>query len=572
RDLILIKADTDGNLEDDCILVSDISVDVIDVPDPVSFPFTLNEYPNPQQEFGVSAGPLDGDLMITDVEECVCVPEIGCDSTFVYIYGEAQDNERGQAIVSVPASLGGGFVIGGGRNDAALITWIDPAGNIILSRTVDAIPTGDELITRLMLDSDDNLIAVGRTDAVVGNSSNAFAFKYSLANDNLLWLNELNLAQPSSEMYYAVDELGPGGNYIIGGQVTPGLNNCDAILIELDRSSGVQIDQSDLDWGSCETYSDLVVTNSAIYTTGRLNYDGSGTSRMRPGVTRFDLNGNQIWTKWYLEGVSTQDIARLYPNEMVDDNGLVIFGYGDTDGTSTDNVVLFLFKIDYDGNLLWAQQYEIPTAIRLRSTTMVSVSDGYVLAGYHTWADEDGFILKTDKLGNLLWSRNLSSPSSNDAITCILAQAGQIFMTGRVDGPSGGVMNDFFLVNLNADGVIDSTNACSLFGELTVNQSPYDSPFEAQFNLEDFGALYPWFVEVNTLGTPEIPLIFECQNSCLDSCDILPELEIVSINAACDASLLLASIEICNNGNVDLPSGAPLTFYNGDPTADQKSV
>ena len=102
--------------------------------------------------------------MITDVEECVCVPEIGCDSTFVYIYGEAQDNERGQAIVSVPASLGGGFVIGGGRNDAALITWIDPAGNIILSRTVDAIPTGDELITRLMLDSDDNLIAVGRSE------------------------------------------------------------------------------------------------------------------------------------------------------------------------------------------------------------------------------------------------------------------------------------------------------------------------------------------------------------------------------------------------------------------------
>ena len=568
RDLMLIKMDGDGNLEDDCILVSDITVDVIDVNNPVSNDlFSLTEYPNPQQSFNATATPMDANLLITDIEECVCVPEIGCDSTFVYIYGENQDNEEAYSMVSLPASIGGGFIIGGNRNESILFSRIDGAGNLVWSRTLNAIPTGDGYIWEMILDSDNNLLAVGRTDLEGDNSTNAFAFKYDIGADNLVWLNELNLSVPTREMYYSIQEKSPGGNYLIGGQITPGLNNCDALLVELDRTSGVQIFQTDLDFGSCETYSDIIVaSNNAVYGTGRFNYEGGGSARMRPGLTRFDLNGNQIWSKWYLEPVSNLNDARLYPNEIVEDNGLVILGRGDTDGTSNTDNILFLFKVDYDGNLIWANELDIAGASSERPRKLISVSDGYLLSGFYTANDQEGFLIKTDKLGNVLWSRNFSSPGSNEEFWDMVVKGGQIFLTGTIDGQSIGGPKDFFLVNINADGELDPENNCTLFSELAVDGSPYINPFELEEDLAAEFDVYPWFVEINNLDDPEIPLFFECQNSCLDSCDILPEAEILNITAECDQSLLLASIEICNNGNSDLPLGTPLTFYNGDPT------
>ncbi len=569
KDALLVKMDSEGNLEDDCLIGQDIDVIITDVANPSNEDVDLTEYPNPLNEITINASPEIANVPFQGLEGCECIPEQGCDTTFLKIYGTLQDNEVSHAVVAVPVALGGGFLLGGGKADSAMITLVDPAGDIIWTRSFDATFDAEDFIWDVKFDSDNNVIGVGNTKNEPQNNIECFAFKYNLVTNTMLWINELDIIDPAHENYYSILEKTAGGNYVVSGQTNElgtSTTGCNGILIELDRNSGANVWQSNMDIGSCETFSKIITANGSIYATGRYNFDGGGTARMRPGITRFDFSGNQIWSRFYLKGPSPE-VARLYSWDILDDNGLVVFGHGDGDGTVTDVNELFIFKTDYDGNILWARQYDIPGSLSERARRMINLPDGYLCLGHHDTGDRDAYVFKIDKQGNLQWSKNYGDSNGDEEAWDMLWQGGQIYFTGKTTSPTSGASEDIYLANISADGSTTAQDSCNLFTEIDMTQDDWQNPYDGQHDLTDLNQNWNQFLSTATMGETAVQTTIECFIPCLDSCDLVPEAVFENAAAVCNGVDLTVRLEICNTGNFDLPAGTPVTIYDSDPTA-----
>ncbi|MCB0521628.1 MAG: T9SS type A sorting domain-containing protein [Saprospiraceae bacterium] len=448
-------------------------------------------------------------------------PPSDCDSTFLKIYGTPQDDEIGHALAVVPDALGGGFLIGGGKADSAMLTLLNPAGNIVWTRAFDATFDAADYIWDISFDSDNNVIGSGQTrDEPLGNVE-CFAFKYNMVTNTMLWVNELDLNDPAVEAYYSIFEKTPGGNYVVAGTVTPPGNpvtGCDGIILELNRNTGANVWQRNYTLGSCESFQRTILHNNNIYTTGRYNFDGGGTARMRPGITKFDLNGNQLWSRLYLRGVTPSTNARLYSSDVVSDNGLVVLGQGDNNGTSTTDVSIFLFRTDYDGNLEWAMEYDIAGASSETTTRLVNLPDGYLCLGYFTQGDQDVFIFKTDKQGNLVWSKSYGSTGSEDGFD-MLWENGLIYFTGQSDGIGTSGTEDLFLATLTANGEPTAQDNCNLFADLPMTATPYQNPYDAQHDLTNLNQTWNQFLQTAIMGETAVQATVACGGPCAEVCD-----------------------------------------------------
>ena len=113
-----------------------------------------------------------------------------------------------------------------------------------------------------------------------------------------------------------------------------------------------------------------------------------------------DVNGYPELNKTIASGVIG------YPLSIVQkDDGYVILGSASGRGGSGGTVTVT--KIDSEGNLQWWQQNGENDA-NPYATSSVTTSDGcYVLVGYVN-AGRNGWIIKTDALGNMMWNMTYS--------------------------------------------------------------------------------------------------------------------------------------------------------------------
>ncbi|MCB0544093.1 MAG: hypothetical protein KDC70_11280, partial [Saprospiraceae bacterium] len=498
-----------------------------------------------------------------------------CDTSYLKTYGSPFDDERGYALLEIPPGLGGGFLIGGGKGDSAMITRLDLNANIVWTRAFDPTPFAADFIWALDFDSDGNVIGSGQTRDEPDGNVECFVFKYNIPTNNILWVNELDIFDPAAEIYRSIFEKSPGGNYIVAGDIDqdPDLpaSNINGFLLEVNRNTGANVWQRNYTLGNAESFQKALLYNGAIYTTGRYNFDATGTARWRPGITKLNLNGMQQWSRLYLRPVTNTTAARLASSDMVADNGLVVLGHGDLGGTSTTDVSLFLFKTDDDGNLLWAMDYDIPGATSEASTQLVSVPDGYVCLGYYTAAGQDVFIFKTDKQGQLLWSKSYGNNSTEDAFDLVHSN-GQICFTGKTKAPTPGATFDLFFANIADDGAVSAFDSCNLFTDLNMTALAIDDPYSGQHNLTLLNQTWGQFISDKQVGTTVIQSTTVCFQPCIDSCAAMPNAQFVSADAACRGDSLAVDLEACNLGIFDLPAGTPVSFYLGDPTSTSTAV
>jgi hypothetical protein len=497
----------------------------------------------------------------------------GCDTTFLKSYGTPQDNETSHAIVEVPAALGGGFLLGGGKGDSAMITLLDPVGDIVWTRSFDATSDAADFIWDIKFDSDNNVIGVGNTRDEPQGNVECFAFKYNLTTNTMLWVNELDLNDPAEEVYYSIVEKSPGGNYVVSGHTNSfflGPSTSNAILVELNRNTGGNVWQRNLEMAGFETFRRSLIANNAIYTTGGYSILNNN-NKTRPGLTKLDLNGNQLWSRLYLRPVGAADNARLFATDMAEDNGFTVFGHGDMNGTSETNVSLFLFHTDYDGNLAWAMNYDLPGANSERATKILNLPDGYLCLGYYTQGDEDAFIFKTDKNGQLQWAKTYGNTGDEQGWG-MLWKNSQVYLTGQSTGIGSGVSEDIWLATLSANGATTAQDSCNLFSDLGMTATLISSPYDNQHNLSALSQNWGNFFSGAIMGETAVQSTVSCFTPCIDSCDLVPDAVFQNATAACQGAQLSVSVTVCNSGNFNLPAGTPVSFYDSDPTAGAASV
>jgi putative intracellular protease/amidase/ABC-type dipeptide/oligopeptide/nickel transport system permease subunit len=170
---------------------------------------------------------------------------------------------------------------------------------------------------------------------------------------------------------------------------------------------------------------------------------GSGDSDVL--VIKTDDQGNMIWSRTY-GGAGAE-----YGNGCLStSDGYLVVGYTTSCGSGSKDV--YLMKLDKKGKEIWSKTYggaSWDEGVAVRES-----ADGhYVVCGHtHSFGkgEEDVYLIKTDSLGNLIWSRAYGGERLDMGNSISVTSDGG-FLIGATSG-SFSQNTDFFLIRTDADG------------------------------------------------------------------------------------------------------------------------
>ncbi|CAN5265868.1 hypothetical protein BH09BAC5_BH09BAC5_12850 [soil metagenome] len=309
-------------------------------------------------------------------------------------------------------------------------------------------------------------------------------------------------------------------------------------------------------------YAITVDASGNIYTTGTFqgsaDFDpGIGTSilTMAGGydifISKLDLNGDFLWAK--AMGGSTVDFSYAI---AVDISGNIYTtgyfqGTADFDpGASTYNLTsaglsdIFISKLDYLGNFVWAGAMGGPNNDYGRSLTIDPNGDVFTTGSFEDTADFDPgvgtstlistglktiFVSKINTAGNFVWVKAMGGTINNQGYGIALDQNGNILTTGSFDGtvdfdPGAGIVDltsqgnlDIFISKLDPSGNllwaksmggISSDEGFSIAADIGGNvcltgyfkgTADFD-PGASTFNLNSSGQLDMFVAKLDPLG------------------------------------------------------------------------
>jgi hypothetical protein len=162
----------------------------------------------------------------------------------------------------------------------------------------------------------------------------------------------------------------------------------------------------------------------------------------------------EIWTRQF--GTSENDEAA---SVSADSDGNVLVG-GNTNGALLGKASLgrtdgFVLKFDPDGNVLWAHQvgsstddYVYSVAAGGDGGTLVAGATGSELPGQSGLGASDAFVQKLDTDGNVLWTKQFGTNNYDAAYSVDVDTDGSVLLAGVISGST----LDAFVKKLDAEG------------------------------------------------------------------------------------------------------------------------
>jgi hypothetical protein len=197
------------------------------------------------------------------------------------------------------------------------------------------------------------------------------------------------------------------------------------------------------EWDECRTI--WQATNGGFYLLGT---SGSfGDTLRNIWLTKIDENGQLLWSKTY--GGANYDFGASGINTR--DGGLLVTGIGLSYDSTTWS--LNMIKMNSSGDTLWTRLYKKPGNVGYYFwNTIEARKGGFVLAGslQTTIGSYEGYLLKTDSLGNFEWADRFSN---TDYIYEVQQCPDDGFMLLGLDGGTiGSGSNDILLIKTDEHG------------------------------------------------------------------------------------------------------------------------
>jgi len=154
-----------------------------------------------------------------------------------------------------------------------------------------------------------------------------------------------------------------------------------------------------------------------------------------------------LWTRTY--GSNGNDTAEEVRQTV--DGGFIIVGVTESNGSHAEDC--YLIKTDGDGNTIWSRTYGVLNHNGGESVQQTS-DGGFILAG---WAYDvyssgwDIYVVKTDTVGDTLWTRRYGSSFETDLAHSIQQTAdGGYIIAGRTDSYGAGQADAYLVKTDNA--------------------------------------------------------------------------------------------------------------------------
>ncbi len=164
-------------------------------------------------------------------------------------------------------------------------------------------------------------------------------------------------------------------------------------------------------------------------------------------LIKTDPFGNQQWYRTF--GGNHGDES--YSVQQTMDNGFIILGQSNS--FSIDGYDVYLIKTDSLGNQLWSQTFSINEHDYARHAQQ-TLDGGYIIVGYtgdYGPGYFDAFLIKTDSLGNQQW-RRIYDENLDEVGFCVQQTLeGGYIITGYI-GYSGTLTSDVYLIKTDSSG------------------------------------------------------------------------------------------------------------------------
>ncbi len=184
---------------------------------------------------------------------------------------------------------------------------------------------------------------------------------------------------------------------------------------------------------------------------GATNYSHQNTSGEDVHVMRTDSSGTMIWERSY----GGEDFDRGYAVIAAADGSFVILG--ETRSFGAGGRDLYLIKVDSEGNETWSRTFGGPETEQAGGLQQ-TLDGGYVLTGRtesYGAGGGDVFLVRTDQLGDPLWSQTYGGEQSDDGRAVHETREGDFLILAEIlhgEGVYTGQNPDIYLLKVDSAG------------------------------------------------------------------------------------------------------------------------
>ncbi len=273
---------------------------------------------------------------------------------------------------------------------------------------------------------------------------------------------------------YDVHQTADLGYIVVGQTFSFGIGGGDGYLIRTD-ANGDTLWTKTFGGAFADAAQSVDVTSDQGYIiTGSTNSFGAGNSDVF--LIRTDINGDTLWTKTF--GGTYDDVG----NSVLEtaDLGFFIAGYtySVTGGEDSD---IYLLSTDSNGDINWEQTYGDSGSYQYGYSADETNDEGFVIGGNaNATGGEDGdlYLLRTDSLGDSLWTRGGASVNTDVIYSAIQTTDGGYVVCGYYHNKNGTDGDDLWIRKYRVP-TVGINERESMHGYFSLSQKG-SNPFKAR--------------------------------------------------------------------------------------------
>ncbi len=239
----------------------------------------------------------------------------------------------------------------------------------------------------------------------------------------------------------------PDEGYIIGGTTESfGAGGEDFYLIKVDALGSTQWTNTYGGSGRDEIFAIQNTDDGGFILAGSTTSFGAGSYDIY--IIKIDSIGDILWSHTY-GGSGDDRPGSIYQAE---DGGYIISGWNSSIGSGGKD--LYLLKIDSNGNVLWDHTYGGSGDDYGGYSTEANIDGGFIIVGF-TYSFGEGsrdfYVVKTDSIGNPLWTRTYGGSADDLAYSVQQTNDGGFIIAGFTESFGVG-SRDVYLVKIDSSG------------------------------------------------------------------------------------------------------------------------
>jgi hypothetical protein len=235
-----------------------------------------------------------------------------------------------------------------------------------------------------------------------------------------------------------VNNTSDDGYIMVGSTTLYGAGGFDVLLIKVDKNLDEEwkktFGSSSSEEGSCVQQT----TDEGFIIVGTKGIENN------LWLIKTDNYGNEEWDKSFENGIG-------YSVQQTKDNGFIIGGSTSGLGSSWDG---WLIKTDSYGNEQWNKTFGGFGQDNIYSVLQNS-DGGFIALGLsnsYGGEDDDIWVIKTDKNGEIIWNKTYGGSSSDAGYSIKQTSDGGYIIVGKTDSYAS-YSDDFWIVKINSAGI-----------------------------------------------------------------------------------------------------------------------